>query len=680
MNRETLQEPHMVNYPHARQGDSVDRFHGVDVKDPFRWLEESGSEQSAWIEAQRRLLERYLPPSADIVKVRDRLDSYAPDVENGAPFRHGKRTFFMRAYKGKNYPQIIELNADGSERSIIDPNTWSDDGAVAPAGRKISPQGNYVAVARSAKGNDHQEWSIIDIATAETLVDTLPQTISASPAWLKDESGFFYEYTLEDGRRGIFFHELGTAKEEDASYFTPKEGDRSWYGRGLSRDDRFMYVYRWPTSGPNSIDIIDLSSKDKEPAPFIRDSQEDSFTIVLANEGNRHIVMTKDGAPKGMIVAVTPGKAREEIVPPHEHVLTDADVVAGRIAATYYTGTRSYLKIFDMTGTLLDTIDPPDEVGTVSFHYQEPDNPDCYVYMQSPIRPTTTMSYNIASNELKLYQESGYNVDSDNFEVALEYAVSKDGTHVPMFVCKAKDTVYDGSNPTILYGYGGFGITIEPSFDESIFPWLEAGGVYASACLRGGGEFGTEWHEAGKKLNKQNVFDDYIACAETLVATGVTSPDKLVLEGGSNGGLLVGATLLQRPDLMRVVIPDAGLLDMMRYDKDEHAKTGIHWQSEYGTTDSEEDFKNLLSYSPVHNIVPGRYPIVYATVGEDDDRVLPSNTYKFIAGLQAAQRSPNPILVDIQSSSGHSLSGRERRMLRTAKEYAFLFKTLGMGI
>lgn len=660
------------------RGPVVDVYHGVEVADPYRWLEYDSPERTAWMNAQGELLEQYAPPEAMVESIREGMENIYPDVLDSIRFTYGDRAFLQRFYKGQNYSQLIELLPDGGERVVTDPNTWSPDGSIAPAGRQLSPQGNYLAQARSPKDNDEQEWTIINVTTGEELPDSLPQAKNTATHWLEDESGFFYCRTLDNNQRVVYFHTLGSHSDTDQAYFTPEADDKTYYGSSLSHDNRWLYIYGNPPAGSNTVDVIDLQSGSKTPTRLVEADTTDTSTYVIFNHNDAHILATEQGSPKGRVIRLVAGQDWQDVVPESDDVLENASVVADRLIARYNDGLRSYLKIFEMNGQLVDTILPPDEVGITSFGYYKFDNPEAYVTFESPVRPATTYSYNVLTGETALLKASELLVDTSNYRVGVDYATSKDGTKVPIVYCAPKDLVADGTAPTILYGYGGFSSSMRPYFNSTALPWLENGGVYAIAYIRGGGEFGNEWHEAGTKLGKQRVFDDFIACAEQLIDSKITSPDSLVIMGGSNGGLLVGASLLQRPELFRVAMPSSGLLDMLRYDKDEHAEAGVYWQAEYGTTDNEAEFLNLLSYSPVHNTAPAKYPVVYASVGEHDDRVLPSHTYKFIAGLQAAQLALNPILIDIDTSSGHGLSGAARNQQETAKEYAFLFQTLGV--
>ena len=659
----------------------MDQYHGVTVQDPYRWLEYESPERDEWIGAQRELAQELGATQKAIDEIVEKFHDYIPDVWDSVPYKRQGRRFFNRSIKGQNFRQILELQANGSERLILDPNEWSDDGTNAPNTINISPKGTYISYALSPDDNDQQHWHICDVNSLGELDDTLPVTRTAALRWLEDESGFFYARTSDDGQRSVYFHKIGTKKETDEVFFAPESEDKTWYGAGVSHDNTWLYVYGSHNDGTQSVVMRNLKEGDGEYIELFEPDIESTHTYPVHNDDNRHILITEIDSPKRRIVSCSlENKQFIDIVPEGSDQIVSADVVDNRIITEYYDGTKQYIKIFELDGAHVKTILPSDEIGMVSFSSSRYDDPELKLQFESPVSPNTTYSYNVRTDQMDFLKSAKFDVDTSNYEVTLQYATSSDGTQVPMFVSKPKGSQNSTPIPTIIYGYGGFGIGMKPEFNPTILPWLETGGAYAVACIRGGDEFGKDWHDAAKKHGKQRVFDDFIACAEELIENGTTSSDMLVMQGGSNGGLLVGAVLLQKPGLARAAMLSGSLLDMLRFDKDEHAITGRHWSKEYGSTDIYEEFINLLNYSPVHNVRPAEYPIVYAAVGENDDRVLPSHTYKFIAALQAAQLGANPIIMDIEAKRGHGTSGIERAYRQIAQQYGFLSKVFSIKI
>ena len=675
-----------IHYPVTQKCDTVDHYFGTAVPDPYRWLEDDYSEQTAdWVKAQNKLTQNYLAQ----IPYRQQMKKHLMEIMNypkeGAPWKKGDRYFFYRNNGLQNQSVLYYKNSlEGEPVELLDPNKLSSDGTVALSTLGISDDGNYLGYAISRNGSDWQEIFVKNIATGEVLADHLVWVKFSGIAW--KDNGFFYSRfpepqnelsgVNENGK--LYYHKVGTDQKDDQlAYEDPTNPDLSFSAEVVNK--RYLVIYGSVSTSGNCLYFKDLNKKN---AQFVKvvNNFDDDYGVIDEMNGNL-IVMTNHNAPEYKVVSIPMDKPAaknwKDVIPAAKEVLAGVSHVGHRLIANYTKDARSLVKIFDESGRFIANLDN-DIIGSIGGFSGEPDDEETFYTVTSYITPANIYRYDVKNNKSTLYKKSEINFNSDEYVTEQVFYTSKDGTQVPMFITHKKGIQMDGSNPTLLYGYGGFNISLTPSFSVTRIAWLEQGGVLAVANLRGGGEYGRAWHEAGTKLQKQNVFDDCIAAAEFLIKQGYTSKKMLALQGGSNGGLLVGAVINQRPDLFAVAIPQVGVMDMLRYHK---FTIGRYWAVDYGTSeDSKEMFEYLRNYSPLHSIREGvQYPAVLVTTADHDDRVVPAHSFKYAAALQSSKIGDRPHLIRIESNAGH---GGGKPLDKTIEEvvdiFSFIFYNMGV--
>ena len=678
-------------YPNARRADQTDDYHGTVVTDPYRWLEDPDSpETHLWIEAENALTFDFLAQIPARGPIEKRLTTLWDYERFGMPYLQGGRYFYGRN-DGLQPQSVLYVTEtlDGDPRVLLDPNTLSADGTVALAGYAISEDGRHMAYGLAAAGSDWNEWRVRDVDTGEDLADHLCWVKFSGASWAKDGSGFFYsrydapapgeELQQANYYQKLYFHTLGQPQESDVLvYERPDEKEWSFGGR-VSEDGAFLLIYIGQgTERKNRLYYKSLTEPDAPIIPLL-DGFDASYGF-LGREGSVFWLQTDKDAPRGRVIAVDtqdpdPGTWRE-VIPEAEETLQGVSLTGERFFASYLKDAHTQVKVFGLDGSFEREVALPG-LGSAGGFGGKRDYTETFYAYTDYTAPTTIYRYDIPAGTSTVYRQPEVAFDPADYETRQIFYESKDGTRVPLFLTHRKGLTLDGQNPTYLYGYGGFDISLTPSFSPGQVVWLEMGGVLAVANLRGGGEYGKAWHEAGRKHNKQNVFDDFIAAAEWLIASGYTSTPKLAIGGGSNGGLLVGACMTQRPDLFGACLPAVGVLDMLRFQK---FTIGWGWVPDYGTADDPADFPVLHAYSPLHNLKPGTaYPATLITTGDHDDRVVPAHSFKFAAALQAAQGGSAPTLIRIETRAGHGAGKPTAKVIEEAADrWAFLVKVLGM--
>jgi prolyl oligopeptidase len=695
-----------TTYPVSKMVDQQDDYHGVQVADPYRWLEDANSaDTGAWVAAQNRLTQSYLVQIPGRDAIRDRLTQLWNYERFSVPFKQGGRYFYSRNDGLQNQAVLYTVNSlnapqaslDDAPRVLLDPNTLSQDGTVALAGIEVSPDGKYLAYGTSASGSDWNEWQVREIASGVDLADKLEWVKFSGASWSKDSQGFFYsryDAPQEASRladinhfQKLYFHQIGTGQEHDVLVYD-RPDQKEWGFSGQVSDDGAYLVITASqgTARQNRVFYQDLTAqyqqKEGKKGGKVTGLLEgfDAAYEFIDNDGPVFLFRTDNNAARGRIVAIDlrqPEPANwKEIVPEASQTLVSANVINGQLLVNYLADAHSQVKLFDLDGKLLREIALPGIGSVAGFDGKRGDSETFYSYT-SFTTPSTIYRYDMNSGQSSIYRQPVVAFDPDAFETRQQFFTSGDGTRVPMFIVSKKGLKLDGTNPTYLYGYGGFDIALTPGFSVANLAWLEMGGVYVMANLRGGGEYGQDWHLAGTKLQKQNVFDDFIAAAEWLIENKVTSPAKLAIGGGSNGGLLVGAVMTQRPELFAAAIPQVGVLDMLRFHK---FTIGWAWTSDYGSSDNADEFKALIKYSPLHNLKPGTcYPATMITTADHDDRVVPAHSFKFAAAAQAAQGCMKPILIRIDVKAGHGAGKPTAKQIdEVADRWSFLTQVLAM--
>jgi prolyl oligopeptidase len=677
------------NYPNTRKSDQVDDYHGVKVADPYRWLEDDNSaETGAWVKAENEVTFGYLDKIPFRMQVRHRLEQLFNYTRYTPPVHRGEYYIFSKNDGLQNQNVLyVQTGLDGAPSVLLDPNTFSSDGTSRLTFSEASRDGRYLAYGISSGGSDWQEGHVLEIATRKTLPDELKWIKASGIAWAGD--GFYYSrypapqeghaLSSKNEFHQVYFHKVGTAQSADELIYEDKNNPERFHFVGTSDDSKFAFLFisdEGKGKKGNSLLFLDLSSKSQKFIPIVSDITDDSFNPLDDVDG-KFLIQTNHNAPNSKIVLYDPANSSwKDVIPEQPNVIDFAGAVGGKIVVSYLKDVASHVYICSVDGKLENELKLPG-VGT-AFEFQGTDrDTNLFFGFTSPIYPSTIFRYDIAAKETKVYrapQIPGFN--SDNYETRQVFYTSKDGTRVPMFVTHKKGLELNGKNPTLLYGYGGFNISETPIFRPLVLGLLEQGFVFASANLRGGGEYGEKWHDAGSKLNKQNVFDDFIAAAEWLIANKYTSTEHLAINGGSNGGLLVGAVMNQRPDLFRVAVPQVGVMDMLRFQK---FTIGWNWISDYGSSDNADQFKVLYSYSPLHNIRAGaKYPATLITTADHDDRVVPAHSFKYAATLQTLASHDNPVLIRIETKSGHGASSTTKAIEITGDVYSFIFYNLGV--
>jgi len=659
-------DPPLVEYPQTKRVDHVDTYHGTEVADPYRWLEQDVRDSKQvrdWVERQNDVTFDYLEKIPQRDSIRRRLTELWNYEKYTAPFKAGGRYYYRKNDGLQNQSVVYRMDALGDDPKVLfDPNTWSEDGTVALSGMQFSENGRYVAYGVAEAGSDWNTWKIRNIETGEDLDDELNWIKFSSPAWTPDSKGFFYSrYDTPDDDayqdvnkfQKLYYHRVGTPQSADVLvYHRPDKPD--WgFGPTVTDDGRYLIITVWKgTDDKYRILVKDLHEPFGMPEPLI-DNFESEYTFI-DNDGPVLYFKTDLNAPRGRIIAIDLRKPAQEnwreVIGQTDDTLRSADMIANRFVLEYLADARSRVRIFNRDGSHVRDVELPG-IGTASGFSGDKNDVETFYAYSSFATPPATYRYDMFTGESTLLNRADVDFDPDDYITRQVFYQSKDGTRVPMFITHRKDVIRNGQNPTLLYGYGGFNIPITPSFSVTRLAWMEMGGVYAVANLRGGGEYGEQWHKAGTKGDKQNVFDDFIAAAEWLISNGYTNSDKLAIQGGSNGGLLVGACMTQRPDLYEVCLPAVGVMDMLRFHK---FTIGWAWVDDYGSSDDPEQFKALYAYSPYHNLEKGeRYPATLITTADTDDRVVPAHSFKFAARLQHCQGGAEPVLIRIETRAGH---------------------------
>jgi len=677
--KETKRAPITVNYPTTAKVDTVDTYFGIEVPDPFRWLEDDMSDETAtWVKEQNTTTFGYLDKIPFREDLKNRLEKLWNYEKLGSPFKEGDYTYFYKNDGLQNQYVVYRKKGDGEEEVFLDPNTFSEDGTISLMGLSFTKDGSKAAYLISEGGSDWRKGIIIHTESREQVEDTLVDIKFSGISW-KGNDGFFYSsYDKPDGselsaktdQHKLYYHQLGTPQSEDKVIFggTPEEKHR-YVGGYVSEDEKYLFITASTSTSGNKLFLKDLTQEDS-PLVTVLD-HTDSDTYVIENEGPKLWLVTNLNAPNKKIVVTDAANPTPEnwndFIPETEHVLT-AGTGGGYFFTEYMVDAISKVKQYDYEGNLVREVGLPG-VGSAGGFGGKKEEEEFYFSFTNYNTPGSSYKYNVKTGKYEEYWKPEIDFNPSDYESTQVFYTSKDGTKVPMIITHKKGVELNGKNPTILYGYGGFNISLTPSFSIVNAIWMEQGGVYAVPNLRGGGEYGKKWHIAGTKMQKQNVFDDFIAAAEYLITNKYTSKEYLAIRGGSNGGLLVGATMTQRPDLMQVALPAVGVLDMLRY----HTFTaGAGWAYDYGTSEeNEEMFAYLKEYSPVHNVKPGvAYPATLVTTGDHDDRVVPAHSFKFAAELQEKQTGDNPTLIRIETDAGH---GAGKPTSKIIEEYADIF-------
>ena len=677
-----------LQYPETRMDAVTDNYFGVEVADPYRWLEDDNSEETrAWVQAQNQVTFGYLERIPYRSKINERLTRLWDYERFSTPWREGNYYFYFRNDGTQNQSVLyIREGIDGEPRVFLDPNQMSEDGTISLSSLSVSKDGRYLAYSISRGGSDWNEIFVKEIETGNLLEDHIRWVKFSGISWKGD--GFYYS-RYDEPRPGeelsganefhkVYYHKLGTPQHEDELiYFNPVYPRRN-YGVGTTEDERFAILVESQSTSGNAVYVKDLT---RPGSRFTQIIEGFNYTNnVIDHLDGKILVRTNHNAPNYRLVLIDPANPRperwQEIIPEGENVLQSITLAGGKIISRWLEHANSKAYIHDMAGNKEAEIVLP-APGTLGGISGKKEDNTAFFSFTSFTFPSTIYKFDIAANQYESYFAPQVDFNPEDYETRQVFYTSNDGTRIPMFIVHKKGLKLDGTNPTLLYGYGGFNVSLTPSFSVSRLILLENGGVYALANLRGGGEYGRAWHDAGRQLNRQNVFDDFIAAAEYLIEEGYTNPQRLAIQGGSNGGLLVGAAMTQRPELFKVALPAVGVLDMLRY----HLFTiGWAWADDYGTSETEEHFRNLLSYSPLHNIEEGvHYPATLVTTADHDDRVVPAHSFKFIAELQRNHRGPNPVLIRVDVDAGH---GAGKPLSKTIEEHtdiwAFVFHNMGV--
>jgi prolyl oligopeptidase len=710
-----------MKYPDTRKSDHLDDYHGVQIADPYRWLEDTDAPETLrWVEAENAVTFSYLERIPERPRIKQRLTQLWNYPKYDTPVKRGGLYFSFENSGLQNQSVLyVQRDLDEERHVLLDPNTLSSDGTVALAFTEPSDDGRYLAYGVSASGSDWQEIRVRDVSNGKDLVDTLKWVKFSEASWTKDNRGFFYSRydapTSEDAllavnkNQKLYYHTVGRRQSEDVLVYERPDQPDWGFSASVTEDGRYAIISVWQgTDTRNRLYYIDLDNPRKPTidAPVVKliDELEAAYAFVH-NLGPTFFMQTDLDAPRSRVIAIDiNNRLRRDwltVIPQSGDAIENVRVVGDRFVATYLHDAYSRVRLFDMPKALVQrarrprlAVDPArlqgnveapvageltlPGIGSVTRVSGRPGDSEMFYSFTSYLRPTTIYRADSRSLESTVFKAPTLTFDASRYETKQVFYTSKDGTRVPMFITARRDVKLDGNNPTLLYGYGGFNISMTPAFSPSRIVWLEMGGVYAVANLRGGGEYGKEWHEAGTLERKQNVFDDFIAAAEYLERQGYTSPRRLAIQGGSNGGLLVGAVMTQRPDLFGVALPAVGVMDMLRFHK---FTIGWAWVSDYGSSDDSTQFEFLRRYSPLHNLKPGvQYPATLVTTADHDDRVVPGHSFKFAAALQAAQGGPAPVLIRIDTKAGHGAGKPTSKQIDLATdELAFAVANLGMS-
>ena len=680
-----------LDYPQTRKGDQVDDYHGTKVADPYRWLEDDNSAETAkWVGAENKVTFAYLDKIPYRAAVKKRLEELYNYAKYTPPVRRGELYFFTKNDGLQNQNVVyVQKGLDGAPEVLLDPNQFSADGTTRMGTFDVSHDGRYAVYGKQVGGSDWQELNVLDVATKKDLSDDLKWIKFGGAGWAGN--GFFYsrfdepekghELSTKNEFQKVYFHKLGDPQSADQLVYEDKANPQRFHFVGTTDDERFAILVisdRGKGKRGNALYYRDLSKDEKTFTPIVSDITDDTYDVV-DNDGDKLMIYTDHDAPNHKVVVfdtASPKAPLKDVLPEKPESLEVVRSLGGKLFATYLKDVASRVYVYSFGGQLENEIALPG-AGTTSGFLGGMGDKNAFFLYSSFNYPSTVFRYELATRKVSVFKAPeipGFH--PDDYETKEVFYKSKDGTRVPMFLVYRKGLKLDGKNPTLLYAYGGFNITLAPNFSPLRLALLEQGFVYASANLRGGGEYGEKWHEAGTKLQKQNVFDDFISAAEWLIANKYTSSAHLAINGGSNGGLLVGAVMNQRPGLFRVAVPQVGVMDMLRFQK---FTIGWNWAADYGSSDNAAEFKAIYAYSPLHNIKPGvKYPATLITTADHDDRVVPAHSFKYAATLQAEAAKENPVLIRIDTMSAHGSSNTSKAIALTADMYSFIFWNLGV--
>ncbi|MDZ8080739.1 MAG: prolyl oligopeptidase family protein [Nostoc sp. DcaGUA01] len=682
-----------LTYPSSHKSNQVDNYHGNVVTDAYRWLEDPDSpETRTWIESQNQVTFGYLGEIPTREKIKQRLTKLWDYEKYSIPFKEGEQYFYFKNDGLQNQSVLYTLKSlDTEPRVLLDPNKLSEDGTVALSGLSISEDGKLLAYGISTSGSDWQEWKVRDIETGEDLQDYLKWIKFSGASWTHDRQGFFYsrydepneKTRLEDVNyyQKLYYHQLGKPQSEDVLIYHRPDQKEWGFSGDVTEDGRYLIISVWlGTDSKNLVFYKDLTNLDAEVVELINEFEANySF---IDNDGSVFYFRTDLNAPRGRLIAIDTNKPApeswQEIIPQSAETLESVGILNNQLVADYLKDAHTQIKIFDFKGEFIREVELPGLGSAGGFGGKRYDTETFYNFTSFTI-PGTIYRYDMVTGKSEVFREPKVDFNPDDYQTKQVFYHSKDGTRVPMFITHKKGIKLDGNNPTYLYAYGGFNASMTPGFSVSLLVWMEMGGVYAMPNLRGGGEYGEEWHQAGMKEKKQNVFDDFIAAAEWLIANKYTKTEKLAIAGGSNGGLLVGACMTQRPDLFGAALPAVGVMDMLRFHK---FTIGWAWTAEYGSPDNPEEFPALYAYSPLHNLKPNTaYPATLITTADHDDRVVPAHSFKFAAALQANHLGDAPVLIRIETKAGHGAGKPTAKIIEEAADkWAFLVRTLNVEV
>ena len=666
-----------VDVPETRKDSITDDYHGTMVADPYRWLEDDTSEETGkWVDAQNEVTFDYLSKIPFREDIRQRLEEVWNYEKYGSPFKEGDKYYYFKNDGLQNQYVLYSSDDPKSDGEVaLDPNKFSEDGTASLGGMSFDQSGKYLAYFVSEGGSDWRTGFVKNMETGDLLEDKIEWAKFSGLSWAGD--GFYYsrypqpeegdELSAANEYHSIYYHKLGTPQSEDQLIYVDKDNPQRNVYAETTEDESLLILNTSESTSGNELKVKDLQKNDS-PILNIVDGFDHDYNVI-DNDGSKLLVLTNDDAPRQRVVSIdinNPDRSNwVDVIPQSEDPLRNVSIVGGRMFATYMHNASSQIKVFEMDGTFVDDLALPG-IGTVGGVSGKKKDETGFYSFTSYTRPSTIYSLNTSSLESEVFRQPKVDFDSDQFETKQVWYTSKDGTKVPMFITMKKGLKLDGQRPTLLYGYGGFNIPLTPSFSLSRIPLIENDGIYVVANIRGGGEFGKEWHKAGTLDQKQNVFDDFIAAAEFLQANGYTNKDKLAIEGGSNGGLLVGACMTQRPDLFAVAFPRVGVLDMLRYHK---FTIGWAWATDYGKSDDPEAFKYLYKYSPLHNVKNADYPATMVATADHDDRVVPAHSFKFISELQAKHTGDDPVVIRIDKSAGHGAGKPTSKQIEEAADF-----------
>ena len=684
-----------LSYPETRRGNQVDDYHGTQVSDPYRWLEDDvreSKEVADWVAAQNKVSFAYLESIPERESIRKRLEQLWDFEKFTPPVQAGGRYFYRKNDGLQNQSVLYRLDSlDGEPQVLIDPNEWSAEGTIALTATEFSMDGRYVAYGQAEAGSDWQTWRVMEVASGRVLDDELKWVKFSGASWTSDSKGFFYSrfaepeegaaYQSLNLNQKVYYHRAGTPQSGDPLVYERPDHPKWMLSGEATEDGRYLVLTaQVGTDARHRVAYKDLSKPASQPVELI--ANFDNEYTFIANDGPVFYFQTDLDAPTRRVVGIdirTPGKEHwREVIPQAEETLQSVTLVGDFFFASYLKDARTQVKLYETSGRFVREIEFSAIASALGFEGRRADTETFYSQMSFNM-PPTIYRYDLGSGRSSVFRQPEVAFNPGDYEVSQVFYPSKDGTRIPMFLAHKKGLALDSSTPALLYGYGGFDISLAPVYSTSRIAWMEMGGLLAVANLRGGGEYGESWHKAGIKTRKQTVFDDFIAAAEWLIANNYTSREKLAIQGRSNGGLLVGAVMTQRPDLFGACLPAVGVMDMLRFHK---FTAGRYWTDDYGSSDNPEEFEALYAYSPYHNLKPGtEYPPTLVTTADTDDRVVPGHSFKFISNLQYAQAGAAPVLARIETQAGHGAGKPTAKLIdEAADEWAFLVKNLGMTI